>query len=96
MRHHFVQRALRRGVRMYKKAVHYGSMVDRGVRTAAAIYARAIQPDLVDAGVDTRKADKVLKSGYDHYNMYADNIQRGINVVDNIAANLRGGSFSYR
>ena len=96
MRHHIVHRAIRHGARMYKKAVHYGSMVDRGVRTAAAIYARAIQPALVDAGVDTRKADKVLKSGYDHYNMYADNIQRGINVVDNIAANLRGGSFSYR
>ena len=96
MRHHFVHRAIRHGVHMYKKAVHYGSMVDRGVRTVAAIYARAIQPALVDAGVDTRKADKVLKSGYDHYNMYADNIQRGINVVDSIAANLRGGSFSYR
>ena len=96
MRHQFVHRAIRHGMRMYKRAVHVGSMVDRGVRTAAAVYARAIQPALVDAGVDTRKADKVLKSGYDHYNMYADNIQRGINVVDNIAANLRGGSFSYR
>ena len=91
-----MHRAIRHGVHMYKRAVHYGSMVDRGVRTAAAMYARAIQPALVDAGVDARKADKLLKGGYDHYNMYADNISRGINVVDNIAANLRGGSFSYR
>jgi hypothetical protein len=81
---------------MFNKARHYGSMVDRGVRTAAAIYARAIQPALVDAGVDVRKADKMLKSGYDHYNLYADNIQKGVDVVDNIAAHLRGGSFSYR
>ena len=91
-----MHRAIRHGATMYKRAVHYDSMVDRGVRTAAAIYARAIQPALVDAGVDTRKADKAFKGGYDHYNMYADNIQRGINVVDNIAANLRGSSFSYR
>jgi hypothetical protein len=91
-----MHRAVRHGMHMYNKARHYGSMVDRGVRTAAAIYARAIQPALVDAGVDVRKADKMLKSGYDHYNMYADNIQKGVDVVDNIAAHLRGGSFSYR
>jgi hypothetical protein len=38
----------------------------------------------------------VLKNSYDHYNMYSDATQSGVNVVDGIAANLRGGSFSYR
>ena len=81
---------------MYQKARHYGSMADRGIRTAAYLYGQAIQPALRDAGVNTGKADSFLKNSYDHYNLYSDAIKSGVNVVDGVAANLRGGSFSYR
>ena len=83
-------------MRMYQTARHYGSMADRGIRTAAYIYGQAIQPALRDVGVNTGKADRYLKTSYDHYNLYSDAIKSGVNVVDGIAANLRGGSFSYR
>ena len=95
MKHTF-NRLARHGMRMYQTARHYGSMADRGIRTAAYLYGQAIQPALRDAGVHTPKADSLLKNSYDHYNMYANAIQSGINVVDGVAANLRGGSFSYR
>ena len=71
-------------------------MADRGIRTAAYLYGHAIQPALRDAGVNTSKADSLLKNSYDHYNLYANTIQLGINVVDGVAANLRAGRFSYR
>ena len=93
---HTLNRIARHGMQIYQKAKHYGSMADRGIRTAAYIYGQAIQPALKDAGVNTQKADKFLKSGYDHYNLYSDAINSGVNVVDGIVANLRGGSFSYR
>ena len=83
-------------MQMYQKVRHYGTIAHRGIRTAAYIYGQAIQPALRDAGIKTSRADTVLKNTYDHYNMYSDAIQSGINVVDGIAANLRGGSFSYR
>ena len=86
----------RHGMRMYQKARHYGTIADRGIRTAAYLYGHAIQPALRDAGINTSKADGMLKNSYDHYNMYSNAIQSGINVVDGVAANLRGGSFSYR
>ena len=91
-----MSRIARHGMRMYHKARHYGTMADRGIRTAAYLYGHAIQPALRDAGVNTSKADSLLKNSYDHYNLYANTIQLGINVVDGVAANLRGGSFSYR
>ena len=83
-------------MRMYQKARHYGTMADRGVRTAAYIYGQVIQPALRDVGVNAHVADKFLKNSFDHCNMYSNAIQSGINVVDGVAANLRGGSFSYR
>ena len=83
-------------MRMYQTAKHCGSMADRGIRTAAHIYGQAIQPALRDAGINTSRADGMLKNSYDHYTLYANAIQSGINVVDGVAANLRGGSFSYR
>ena len=95
MRHTF-NRLARHGMQIYQKAKHYGSMADRGIRTAAYLYGQAIQPALRDAGVNTRKADMFLKNGYDHYNMYSEAVQAGINVVDGVASHLRGGSFSYR
>ena len=91
-----MNRIARHGVQMYQKAKHYGSMADRGIRTAAYIYGEAIQPALRDAGFNTSRADGMLKNKYDHYNLYANAIQSGVNVVDGVAANLRGGSFSYR
>ena len=91
-----MNRMARHGMRMFNKARHYGTMADRGIRTAAHIYGQAIQPALRDAGINTSRADGMLKNSYDHYNLYANAIQSGINVVDGVAANLRGGSFSYR
>ena len=70
-------------------------MADRGIRTAAQIYGQAIQPALRDAGYDTRKAYRVMKNSYDHYNMYADAASSGLNIADQLARNLRRGSFSY-
>jgi hypothetical protein len=93
---HVLNRIARHGVQMYQKAKHYGSMADRGIRTAAYIYGEAIQPALRDAGFNTSRGDGMLKNSYDHYNLYANAIQSGVNVVDGVAANLRGGSFSYR
>ena len=81
---------------MYHRAKHYGTMADRGIQTAAYLYGQAIQPALRNASVNTQKLDSLLKTSYDHYNMCANAIQSGINVVDVVAANLRGGSFSYR
>ena len=83
-------------MQMYQKVRHYGTIAHRGIRTAAYIYGQAIQPALRDAGVNARKADSLLKNSSDHYNMYANAVQSGINVVDGAAANLRGGSLSYR
>ena len=95
MRHTF-NRLARHGMRMYQTAKHYGSMADRGIRTAAYLYGQAIQPALRDAGVNTRKADMFLKNSYDHYNLYSDARNSGLNVVESVASHLRGGSFSYR
>ena len=93
---HVLNRMARHGMQMYQKVRHYGTIADRGIRTAAYIYGQAIQPALRDAGINTSRADTVLKNSYDHYNMYSDAINSGVNVVEGIAANLRGGSFSYR
>ena len=70
-------------------------MADRGIRTAVHLYGQAIQPALRDAGYNTQKADRVMKNSYDHYNLYADAAQSGLNIADSLARNLRGGSFSY-
>ena len=93
---YMLNRIARHGMQIYQKAKHYGSIADRGIRTAAYIYGQAIQPALKDAGLNAQKANKYLKNGYDHYNFYSDAINSGVNVVDGIAAILRGGSFSYR
>ena len=89
-------RMVRHGMRMYQTARHYGSMADRGIRTAAHIYGQAIQPALRDACYNAQKADRLMKNSCDHYNLCSDAISSGVNVVDGIPANLRGGSFSYR
>ena len=91
-----MNRLARHGMAMYHKARHYGSMVDRGVRTAAYLYGQAIQPALRDAGYNTQQADSFLKTSYDHYNLYSDALKSGVNVISGIGENLRGGSFSYR
>ena len=80
---------------MWNRARHVGSELDRHINTAAYLYGAAIQPGLGAAGVDTRHADRHLKMGYDLYNRYAENVRDGVDVMDGIAANLRG-NFSYR
>ena len=71
-------------------------MADHAVHNAARLYSHAIQPGLRQAGIDTREADMFLKNSYDHYSLYSNAINSGINVADGVAAHLRGGSFSYR
>ena len=82
------------GTRLWIRARHVGSELDRHINTAAYLYAAAVQPGLRAAGVDTRQADKHLKTGYDLYSRYAENVRDGVDVMDGIAANLRG-NFSY-
>ena len=82
-------------MRMWRTARHVGSELDRHINTAAYLYGAAIQPGLRAAGVDTRQADKHLKTGFDLYSRYADNVQDGVRVMDGITANLRG-NYSYR
>ena len=83
------------GMRMWNKARHIGSELDRHINSAAYLYAHAIQPGLRAAGVDTRQADKHLKQSYDLYSRYAENVRDGVDVMDGIAAKLRG-NFVYR
>ena len=83
------------GMRMWRTARHVGSELDRHINTAAYLYGRAVQPGLRAAGYDTSSADKHLKTGYDLYNRYAENVRDGVDVMDGIAANLRG-NFAYR
>ena len=79
---------------MLRTARHVGSMVDRHVHAAAHLY-RHVQPALRAAGVDTSAMDMKLKGGYDLYSQYSSALNDGVEVVDGIAKNLRGGSFSY-
>ena len=90
-----VHKAVRHGVQFYRAMRHHASVWDGRIQAAAHLYGSAIQPALRAAGVDTRQVDRTLKSGYDHYDLYAQNARDGIRVVDGIAANLRGG-YAYR
>ena len=82
-------------MRMWRTARHVGSELDRHINTAAYLYGAAIQPGLHAAGIDTRSADKHLKTGYDLYSRYANNVRDGVDVVDGIAGHLRG-NYAYR
>ena len=90
----FANNVRHQGLRMWRTARHIGSELDRHIHTAASIYG-AIQPGLRAAGIDTRHADKQLKTGYDLYSRYAENVRDGVDVIDGIAGNLRG-NFVYR
>ncbi len=90
----FAHNVRHQGMRMWRTARHVGSELDRHINTAAYLYGHAIQPGLHAAGIDTRQADKHLKTGYDLYNRYADNVRDGVDVLDGVAAHLRG-NFSY-
>ena len=91
----FAHNVRHHGMRMWRTARHVGSELDRHINTAAYLYGRAIQPGLHAAGVDTRHADKHLKQSYDLNSRYAENMRDGVDVMDGIAANLRG-NFVYR
>ena len=93
---HTLNRIARHGMKMYHTARHYKTMADHAVHNAAHPYSHAIQPGLRQPGIDTREPDRYLKTSYDHYSLYSNAIDSGINVADGVAANLRGGSFSYR
>ena len=82
------------GVHLWHTARHYGRELDRHVHTAARLYA-AIQPGLRGV-LDTREVDKHLSTGYGMYNQLKANMEDGIQVVDGVAAHLRGGAHSYR
>ena len=93
---HTLNRLARHGMKMYHTARHYKAMADHAVHNAAHLYSHAIQPGLRQAGIDTKGADTFLKNSYDHYSLYSNAINSGIDVAHGISANLRGGSFSYR
>ena len=65
-------------------------------RTQRTFTGGVIQPGLRAAGVDTREVDKHLMTGYGHYNKLRENINDGIEVIDNVAAHVRGGTYQYR
>ena len=99
MRHSFHQYANRvrnQGVLMWRTARHVGSQIDRHVQSAAYLYGNALQPALRGLGYDTRAVDRHLVSKYDLYNQYADALNDGVEVIDGIGRNLRGGTFGYR
>ena len=77
-------------MQMWTQARHVGAEFDRHINSAAYLYAHAIQPGLRAAGVDTRQADKHLKQSYDLYSRCAENFRDGVDMMDGIAANLRG------
>ena len=72
-----------------------GHQIDRGMHNAAYLYSHGIQPGLWAAGVDTREIDQKLSANYRHYNKLQENMRDGIEVMDGIAAHIRGGTFSY-
>ena len=80
---------------MLRTARHVGSMVDRHVHSAAHPY-RHVQPALRAMNIDTSEVDMKLKGGYDLYTQYSSMLNYGVDVVDGIAKNLRGGSFKYQ
>ena len=83
-------------MQMWHTARHVGSELDRHIQTAAYLYGRAIQPGLRAAGVDTREVDKNLMTGYGHYSKLRENLNDGIQVIDGVAAHVRGGTYQYR
>ena len=80
---------------MLRTARHVGYQLDRGIHSAAHLY-RHVQPALRAAGIDTSEVDMKLKGGYDLYSQYSSMLNDGVEVVDGIAKNLRGGSFKYQ
>ena len=91
---HIVNKAVRHGVQLYRTMRHHASVWDGRIQAAAHLYS-AVSPVLRMHGLDTRHLDRSLKAGYDHYETYAQNARDGVQVMDGIAANLRGG-YSYR
>ena len=91
---HIVNKAVRHGVQLYRTMRHHASVWDGRIQAAAHLYS-AVSPVLRMHGLDTRQLDRNLKAGYDHYESYAQNARDGVQVMDGIAANLRGG-YSYR
>ena len=94
--HHFANRVRHQGVAMWRTARHYGTLIDRHVQTATHLYGNAVQPALRGMGYDTREVDRHLHSAHGLYSSYKESLNDGVDVVDGIAANLRGGTFSYR
>ena len=83
-----------RAAYMWRRARHVGRSIDRAIHNGAYLYS-AIRPGLWAAGVDMRRVDSVLSKNYGHYNQMQERLSDGVQVVDGIAANLRGGNFTY-
>ena len=84
-----------RAAYMWRRARHVGQSIDRAIHNGAYLYS-AIRPGLWAAGLDTRNVDRTLSKNYGHYNEMQERLSDGIQVVDGIAANLRGGNFTYQ
>ena len=93
--HAFAHRVRNQGIALWHTARHVGSQIDRQVRFVAQVYGQAMQPALRSAGYDTKDADKMLSHNFGLYNQYAQNLNDGIAVVDNLARHL-GGSSRYK
>ena len=95
MRHAWGNRLKHTSRQVWRTARHVGSELDRNIEQAAFLYGNVIQPVLRAANVDTREVDKKLMTGYGHYSKLRENLNDGIQVIDNVAAHIRGGNFQY-
>ena len=84
-------RGVRHGARMYSKARRFGVGLDSTIQYAARTYAGSIRPALQAGGLDTRQADKVLSTGYNHYELMKSQTDAGIRAFDGLAKHLMGG-----
>ena len=83
-------RSARHGTRLYHRARRIGQHLDHSIQYAAHAYASSIRPALQAGGVDTRQADKMLSTGYNHYQMMKSQTDAGIQAFDGLAKHLVG------
>ena len=83
-------RGARHGSRLYHRARRFGQHMDGAIQYAAHAYAGSIRPALQAGGLDTRQADKMLSTGYNHYQLMKGQTDAGIQAFDGLAKHLAG------
>ena len=86
---HLINTAVRHGLHAYHTMCHHSSVWDGCIQAAAHLHS-AVSPVLRMHGLNTRQLDKTLKTSYDHYEFYARQARDCIQVMDSVAAHLRG------